>query len=173
MSMSEVQVEKLAFNLHKGQFREWTIDPYIVHPMSVRELVRIYLPGNKFARMAALLHDVIEDCSVTGRELVDLGVEKSVVGWVEDLTDVFTKENYPTLNRAERKKREHERLALCCDAVVIIKLCDMMHNFFSTPNDEPFKEVFKEEIKEFISMINDRPRVEETKKATSALVGMF
>ena len=54
-------------NAHFGQFRV-SGEPYITHPVAVTELVADWKLDPQ-ALMAALLHDVMEDTSVTKAEL--------------------------------------------------------------------------------------------------------
>jgi len=52
----------LAVDAHNGQYRKYSGDPYIVHPFRVM----LALAGESTeVRCAAVLHDVVEDTSVT------------------------------------------------------------------------------------------------------------
>jgi GTP pyrophosphokinase len=52
---------RLARALHAGQVRKGTAIPYIVHPMGVARMV-LGAGGSEAEVMAAVLHDVVEDC---------------------------------------------------------------------------------------------------------------
>ncbi len=56
--------EEWATELHEGQFRKYTSEPYIVHPRAVARLVADH-GGSPDMVAAAWLHDVVEDCNVT------------------------------------------------------------------------------------------------------------
>lgn len=76
---------------------------------------------------AAYLHDVVEDTNTTLDEIRDqFGF--TVADLVDELTDKFTKEEYPELNRIERKRRECERWKKCSEQAQLIKLCDLIDN---------------------------------------------
>jgi (p)ppGpp synthase/HD superfamily hydrolase len=48
---------------HAGQVRKGTAIPYITHPTAVASLVREF-GGDQEQVIAALLHDVVEDCGI-------------------------------------------------------------------------------------------------------------
>jgi len=76
--------EEIAREAHKTQFRKFGADkgePYIVHPerMSANTL-------DPILKAAAWLHDVVEDTSVTAKDLREKGVDDSIVNIVECVT---------------------------------------------------------------------------------------
>ncbi len=79
MSTLERAIE-IARKAHEGQFDKGGA-PYIGHPLRVMERV-----GPEEAKMAAALHDVVEDSSVTLGDLRAEGFPESVVEAVEALT---------------------------------------------------------------------------------------
>jgi len=70
----------IAAKAHKGQFDKGG-HPYILHPLRV--MLRVDTPCEK---MTAVLHDVIEDSSVTLAHLLECGFPQEVVAAVEALT---------------------------------------------------------------------------------------
>ena len=104
---------------------------------------------------AALLHDVLEDTKVTHSELrvflhnvFSVEISEKILSLVVELTDVFTKENFPDNNRKERKQLEALRLAYVSDEAKQIKLVDIEHNSESILEHDPkFAKVFLEEKK--------------------------
>ena len=70
----------IATKAHEGQLDK-AGQPYIGHPLRVMSRVQ-----GEHARMAAVLHDVLEDTPITSEELLDLGVPDDVVATVETLT---------------------------------------------------------------------------------------
>ena len=76
---------------------------------------------------AAYLHDTLEDTDTTLDELVENFGER-VAQFVHDLTDKYTKEEYPNLNRAERKHLEALRLKGVRPESKLIKYFDIMDN---------------------------------------------
>lgn len=121
---------------HAGQVRKYTNKPYFAeHCVAVSELVR-ELGGDEDMIIAALLHDTVEDTDTSLWE-IRAAFGKRVAGLVDELTDRFTKEAYPDLNRAARKKLEAERLGTISDDAKLIKLCDMIDNTHSIVKHDP------------------------------------
>jgi (p)ppGpp synthase/HD superfamily hydrolase len=120
---------------HEGQSRKYDGEPYIVHPIAVSELVSS-LTEDEDMVIAALLHDVVEDTEVTGEEIHKHFGDR-VAELVYDLTDQFTSETYPNLNRKIRKRLEAQRLGKCSKDVQLIKICDMADNTKSIIKDDP------------------------------------
>lgn len=88
--MTELEKKALQFakKAHTGQFRKYTGEPYIVHPVEVANLVRDYAHTcHESMYCAALLHDTVEDTNTTiediRREFGDI-----ITVFVEGLTDV-------------------------------------------------------------------------------------
>ena len=72
----------LATEAHAGLTR-WNGDPYVTHPQRVAASVA---PIGPAAIAAALLHDVVEDTSVTIQHLRALGFPPAVIEAVDALT---------------------------------------------------------------------------------------
>jgi (p)ppGpp synthase/HD superfamily hydrolase len=68
---------------------------------------------------------------------------------VQELTDQFTKQNYPGLNRHQRKAKEVERLSRISDRAKTIKYADFVSNLESVSVLGPnFGEVYTREVAE-------------------------
>lgn len=115
-----------ARNAHNGQVRKYTGEPYIQHCRNVAKLVS-GLGGSEQMIAAAYLHDTIEDCGVNVNDIRD-EFGSVVLQLVIGLTDMYTKENYPDMNRELRKKNEAARYATESIEVQTIKLCDLIDN---------------------------------------------
>ena len=72
-----------AANAHRGQ-TDKAGQPYILHPLRVLNNLGLNAPLEH--QMAALLHDVMEDCGVTRQMLKDQGFPEAVIVAVEHLT---------------------------------------------------------------------------------------
>jgi GTP diphosphokinase / guanosine-3',5'-bis(diphosphate) 3'-diphosphatase len=110
---------------HAGQTRQ-SGDPYISHPLAVAEILADWhLDGQTL--MAALLHDVTEDTSVTKDEISDTFGRP-----VADLVDGVSKLDKIEFQSAEDAQAENFRkmlLAMARDVrVMLIKLADRLHN---------------------------------------------
>lgn len=100
---------------HKGQ-KDKLGKPYIDHPHWVaNDAQRQGLPVEAIA--AAWLHDVLEDTTLTGARLLELGIPASVVEIVEALTHPKSESNLEYYARVKKNP-----LALQ------VKLCDIRHN---------------------------------------------
>src|SRR5687768_8384125 len=110
---------------HAGQTRQ-SGDPYISHPLAVAEILADWhLDGQTL--MAALLHDVTEDTSVTKDEISDTFGKP-----VSELVDGVSKLDRIEFQSAEDAQAENFRkmlLAMARDVrVMLIKLADRLHN---------------------------------------------
>ena len=110
---------------HRGQFRK-SGEPYITHPLAVASILSQWrLDAQGLA--AALLHDVMEDTSVTKGEL-----EKKFGKPVADMVDGVSKLDQIEFDSREEAQAESFRkmlLAMARDVrVILIKLADRLHN---------------------------------------------
>ncbi len=116
------------------QVRKYTGEPYWVHILDVADIVAS-VGGSDDQIIAALLHDVLEDVTPKNSNFNEDSIRQrfgnTVILYVIDLTDVYIRENYPKLNRKERKKLEKERVALTSPEVKTIKLADLISNTVS------------------------------------------
>lgn len=114
------------------QRRKDNVRRYEVHPIDVVD--RLFAAGvddNVIIPMG-YLHDVIEDVFPKNPfysiELIEAEFGKAVAAGVIELTDVYTKELHPSLNRATRKQLERERYATFSDGAKLVKLADIASN---------------------------------------------
>jgi GTP pyrophosphokinase len=126
-----------AAQMHEGQFRV-SGEPYITHPVAVAEIVAS-LELDTDSICAALLHDTVEDCG--GRVSVE-GLKKEFGPEVAVLVDGLTKLVHIPFADKEEEQMENLRkmfLAMSKDVrVILIKLCDRLHNMrtLSAKEDE-------------------------------------
>jgi len=110
---------------HAGQRRQ-SGEPYVSHPLAVAEILAGWHLDSQ-ALMAALLHDVMEDTSVTKAEISDTFGKP-----VADLVDGVSKLDRIEFQSAEDAQAENFRkmlLAMARDVrVILIKLADRLHN---------------------------------------------
>jgi (p)ppGpp synthase/HD superfamily hydrolase len=137
------------------QVRKYTGEPYHVHVHAVAELVETKTKDEEILA-AACLHDVLEDVEPSmpqyGRETIRKEFGERVLSLVIELTDIYTKENYPDLNRKKRKQLEAERLAQVSDDAKLIKRADLFDNN-KTIAGSSFNKVWLEEKAVLDSMI--------------------
>ena len=117
---------RFAMIKHEGQARKYTEEPYYTHCLAVAKSVAKFTE-EEHVFIAALLHDTIEDTNTTYEEIRDI-FGKQIAILVLELTDRYTKENYPDLNRKERKFLEACRLETISQEAKLIKYFDIMDN---------------------------------------------
>ena len=122
-----------------GQVNKYTGEPYVNHVIEVMQIVSS-VPHTDEMLAAALLHDTIEDTSVT-REDIDREFGATIAELVMELTD-----QCHTGNRAERKKAESRRLGTVSREAQTIKLADLISNSRSIVRYDPgYAKVFLRE----------------------------
>jgi guanosine-3',5'-bis(diphosphate) 3'-pyrophosphohydrolase len=126
---TEIALVERAFEFsdsaHRGQFRK-SGEPYITHPLAVASILSQWrLDAHGLA--AALLHDVMEDTTVTKAE-----IETSFGKPVADMVDGVSKLDQIEFTSLEEAQAENFRkmlLAMAKDVrVILIKLADRLHN---------------------------------------------
>ena len=156
------EAHSFAEKAHEGQTRKYTGEPYIVHPRAVANLVAAR-GGDKAMICAAYLHDVVEDCDVELATIYNLfGPDIGLL--VNELTDEYTKENYPELNRRARKSMEADRLGKVSDRAKLIKLCDLADNTKTIVEHDPgFATVYLREKAHLLEVMGFEPDAEKLK----------
>ena len=136
---------------HRGQKRKYTYEPYIVHPVEVMNIVAT-VPHTKEMLMAALLHDVVEDCNISNLTVKRLfGVR--VARYVYFLTNPPKEADQ---NRKFRKARDLERLRSAPGPVQTIKCCDLWSNSKSIVQHDPnFAVVYLPEKREILNAMTE------------------
>ena len=116
---------RFADEAHLGQKRA-TGEPYITHPIAVAGICAEWRLDAQ-ALMAALMHDVVEDCGVSKAELIE-----RFDATTADLVDGLTKLDKLQFSTKEESQAESFRkmlLAMARDLrVILIKLADRLHN---------------------------------------------
>ncbi len=119
---------EFAENAHRGQKRSSGED-YFIHPCAVVEILADY-GFDSSTLIAAFLHDVLEDTSVTPEQLsAEFGDE--ILGLVEGVTKL---DKLQFTNREEAQAENFRKffMAMAKDLrVIIIKLADRLHNMRS------------------------------------------
>ena len=147
---STLDVLKFATEAHAGQSRKYTGDDYIVHPMAVAELVRKH-GGDKVQVAVALLHDTVEDTSVTNVDIAHLygAPVARLVYWLTDTSQPSDG------NRAIRKGIDADRLAKAPAEAQFVKLADMIDNADSIFRHDPgFAPQFTKEMSHLVEIMD-------------------
>lgn len=141
-----------AMEKHEGQTRK-TGGPYIYHPLRVAQLYDQYIGHDPLCIKICVLHDTIEDTDATYEEIGNL-FGQYVADGVRDLTNVYTKEAYPDLNRRERQELEHRRLIDLPNNIIQVKLCDRLDNVRDIDKLDPgFRQIYAMETRHMMEWI--------------------
>jgi len=127
--LDDLELVKKAYDYslkhHAGQSRA-SGEPYLVHPLEVA-LVLTEMKMDSVAVAAGLLHDSVEDTSVT---IVDIRKEfgEQVAHIVEGVTKI-SKIDFATKEEQQAENLRKMMLAMIDDIrVILIKLADRLHN---------------------------------------------
>lgn len=116
---------------HEGQCRKGTTLPYILHPMEAASIAAT-MTGDPEVLMAALLHDVVEDCGVTEEELRARFGDR-----VAGLVMAETEEKDPDAQGSwqRRKLRAINHLRAATREEMILTLSDKLSNLRAMDRD--------------------------------------
>lgn len=139
------------------QKRKYTGAPYWVHTDEVASIVATVTDDPEMIA-AGHLHDIIEDVNDFPYNIVGIrdlfGVR--VANIVSELTDEYTKENYPLLNRRTRKACEAIRLSNVSYDAQTVKYADFISNTADiVKNDPNFAKVYLAEKRAILKVMTD------------------
>ncbi len=128
---------QFANDAHKGQKRK-DGSPYITHPLAVAQIVaELKLDAESLA--AALLHDCIEDTPVTHEDLAQ-EFSPAIADLVEGVTKL-TRINYVSMEEKQMENLRKMLVAMNKDIrVILVKLCDRLHNMRTMQYQSPKKQ---------------------------------
>lgn len=115
----------LADDMHKEQKRK-SGEPFIIHPVAVASML-VDMDMDMPSVISGMLHDVVEDTSVTIEEIREMFGEE-----IAYLVDGVTKlKRIPTFSKEEQQAENLRKMFLSMASdirVVVIKLVDRLHN---------------------------------------------
>lgn len=126
----------MATKLHEGQKRK-SGEPYIIHPLAVAKILA-GIGMDDHTIVAGILHDVVEDTSCT---LDDIKKEfgEDIALMVDGVTKLTNLE-YSSKEEAQAENIRKMFLAMSKDIrVLVIKLCDRLHNMRTIEYMKPEK----------------------------------
>lgn len=137
---------KYSIDAHKHQFRK-SGEPYIIHPILVASIVSSITNDESMA-IAALLHDVVED-TPTSIEDIDEMFGKDVAHLVEGLTKIDTIRDAELIPSSSNEKlvvsalsfRKMLIASIEDVRVLVVKLCDRLHNMLTLDALEQHKQL--------------------------------
>ena len=122
---------------HHGQLRK-SGEPYIIHPLAVADIVAD-LGLDVDSVIAALLHDCIEDTNATHDEIAKKFGEP-VAALVEGVTKL-TRVQYVSKEEEQMENLRKMLMAMAQDIrVILIKICDRLHNMRTMEYQSPKKQ---------------------------------
>ena len=126
-----------AYAEHQGQLRK-SGEPYIIHPLAVAEIVAD-LGLDVDSVIAALLHDCIEDTPATHEDIAKkFGL--TVADLVEGVTKL-TRMQYVSKEEEQMENLRKMLMAMSHDIrVILIKICDRLHNMRTMEYQSPKKQ---------------------------------
>lgn len=117
-----------ASRAHRGQIRKNGRVPYFSHPLRVSGLVLDY-GGSEDAGIAALLHDVVEDCGgLAALEEIRAAFGDKVASIVCETSDSFSAPGEEKAPWRERKESFLTRLRDASDEGILVSGCDKLDN---------------------------------------------
>ncbi len=142
-----VNAIQLCIRQHDGQFRK-SGEPYAIHPILVSCIVA-FLGCDDDMIIAALLHDVVEDTDYTLDKIIDEfgeGVAKLVEGLTKIVTirdDKLAHSNEATSKLKATALTFRKMLLVSIEdvRVLVVKLCDRLHNMLTLGALRPDKQV--------------------------------
>ena len=142
MEERRTKLKKWITEQHHNQVRK-DGEYYPNHLVRGAEMAENYV---EYGYEIGLCHDLIEDTPWTTKQLCEylesIGYTsdeaETICRSVHHLTEVYTSDYYPWLNRHERKRKEAERLHAIPDKnTVTVKYCDLMDNLGTAMHLEP------------------------------------
>ncbi len=111
---------RLAYTAHGAQVRKTDNSPYIIHPIMVSHLLTQHSVSEEVI-VAALLHDVLEDTTVSPDAIIAVGGEV-VLAIVEAVTED------KSLPYEDRKSAYINQVVAGGEAVWLVSVADKIHN---------------------------------------------
>ena len=128
LSIQYYRAFEYANTWHRDQARKSTTLPYILHPMGVASLV-LEAGGDEEQAIAALLHDVPEDCGGEERltEILEMFGPR-VEAMVRGCSDSLVAEKEDKAPWRERKQAHIDHVATADMDTLIVTAADKVHN---------------------------------------------
>lgn len=122
------KARRYATKAHEGQYRKGTNIPYIIHPIGVADILISHGCTNKLV-IAALLHDTIEDTSITYDDL-----KREFGLYVAEIVGQLSEPD-KSLSWKERKAHTVQRLKEVAPDVCLVSCADKLDNIRAIKRD--------------------------------------
>lgn len=146
---------------HEGQVRKYTGEPYFNHVYNVSQIAKKYA---ELGEEIGLCHDLFEDTDCGDGELAMFLIHnwyysfeaEFIVRSVFSLTDQYTHEAYPHVNREGRKMLEIERLSTISPIAQTVKYADIIDNCSTIFEHDPnFAKVYMKEKQDLLNVMRE------------------
>ena len=176
--------EKIARQLHKGQFRADGVTPYIEHPKAVAELVKEY-GGSEKCVCVAWLHDIMEENAEGTRKLLGLDRIDSKARFIMDMRsredwagivfDLAKISDHWEADQREIKERGKvvylvKLLLTASSDLLLVKLCDMLANIRESKGTRKSQEKRYRKAVRCFSELGDKSLTEAHKQLIAAIL---
>ncbi len=129
---------EFADKAHEGQLRKDN-SPFVTHPLAVAQIVAEELHLDSESIAAALLHDTIEDTAATHEQIAEL-FSPTIANLVEGVSKL-TRVHYTSKAEEQMENLRKMLLAMSKDIrVILIKICDRLHNMRTMEYQTPEKQ---------------------------------
>jgi (p)ppGpp synthase/HD superfamily hydrolase len=118
---------KIATEAHKGTYRKFSSDQYIVHPIRCAAKAK-ELELDEVDQAAMLLHDVVEDCGEQWADRIALECGQTVLGLVRELTFPCEGPEWHGKPRAEKNAIREPLMRKMSDRAKVLKMIDTLDN---------------------------------------------
>jgi (p)ppGpp synthase/HD superfamily hydrolase len=113
---------KTASDLHQGQFRKDSGEPYIVHPVGTYKILKSLGIKDREVLAASLLHDTLEDTNINYNE-IKRKFNKRVADLVKEVTS-----DKKAIEKTDKPNYLVNKMVKMSDDALLIKLADRLHN---------------------------------------------
>lgn len=152
---------KFVCEQHAGQVRKYTGEPYSIHLYNVAKIIAPF--DTLLLVEIAMCHDLFEDtrCNDAGlymflKHLYSITECAEIIDGVRYLTDKYTSDNYPLMNRFKRKFKECERLSKIPGHIQTVKYADLIDNTSSIIQYDPgFAKVYLAEKRALLRVMKN------------------
>lgn len=142
-----IKAYNYAEKAHEGQTRNFSGLPYFSHPKGVARILRDLGIEDVVVISAALLHDTIEDTTVTYEDISnEFGVE------IADLVEELTSDPIQTKQMGKKHYLLQKMLNMSLNAL-LIKLADRLHNILYLQGDDVKLSFIEKYYKETVYII--------------------
>jgi len=159
------KAKKVAEEAHKGKVRKFSGEPYIVHPLSVANIVENHKGSHRIKELvtAAILHDTLEDTHLTEKELEEMFSELTV-SLVKELTT-----DEEERNRLGKNVYLAKKMINMSGWALVIKLADRLDNL--DPKDPiEFRKRYSEDTRYILKELEEKRELTKTHKILIAKI---